>query len=385
MIKRDIKLPENRSFFLFGPRQTGKSTLLKSIFPNGKALYYDLLKSEEYTRLAARPQLLREEVLSRGEGGHVVIDEVQRIPELLNEVHHILETPGHPRFCMSGSSARKLKRAQANLLAGRAWTCRLHPLTHRECGPLFSLEKALRIGTLPSIYLEENEEDARRTLQSYVHTYLKEELEAEAAARNIGSFLRFLPIAAGENGNLINYSGIARETGATYKAVQEHFRLLEDTLLGFMLMPFTRRLKRKLTKHPKFYFFDPGVQRAIAGKLSVPLERGTSEHGRAFEHFVILEIARLADYAGKGHALSFYRTEGHAEVDLVVECPDGRVCAIEIKASDDANPGRMRGLASLREALPEASLLCASLAPRARMAGGIRILPWQDIFECLGL
>lgn len=348
-------------------------------------MYYDLLKSDEYRRLVAQPNIFREEVMSRKTSQtHVIIDEIQRIPELLNEIHYIMELPNPPFFCMSGSSARKLKRAQANLLAGRAWTFHLYPLTYRECADIFSLDKAMRIGTLPSVYLEENEGNAINTLKAYTDTYLKEEIEAEAVVRNAGAFLRFLPLAASENGNIINYSNISRETGTSYVTVKEYFQILQDTLIGFTLTPFSKSTRRQTVKHPKFYFFDTGVQRALTGKLSVPLVPGTMDYGKAFEHFLIIEIARIIKYAGKEYNLWFYRTESHAEVDLVIETSE-KIHAIEIKASDSPDMGHMGGLKSFHETYPEASLYCCCLAPRPRMSQNITILPWQDIFEHIGL
>lgn len=384
MIQRILKLPPNHSFFLFGPRQTGKSTLLKATFDPKNTLYYDLLKSEEYLRLSANPWLFREEILSRDPKiTHVVVDEIQRIPQLLNEIHFILEGKAAPYFCLSGSSARKLKRSQANLLAGRAWTYHLYPLTHKELGALFSLEQALNLGTLPSVYLEQDEESARRTLRSYVETYLKEEIQAEALVRNLGGFLRFLTLASDENGNIINYSNIARETGTTYKTVKEHFQILEDTLIGFMLLPYSKAIRKRLIKHPKFYFFDTGVHRALTKKISVDLERKTSEYGRAFEHFLIAEIIRLARYYELDYEFSFYHSSNHAEVDLVIETPEEITYAIEIKATENPDLSSLRGLKSFSEVDPKVMLLCACLAPRKRLVAGITILPWQEMFETI--
>lgn len=387
MVKRILKLPENNSFFLFGPRQTGKSTLLRETFRKETTLYYDLLRSDEYFRLSLNPSLFREEVFSRSkEITHVVVDEVQRVPQLLSEVQSLLESEKPLLyFCLSGSSARKLKRSHANLLAGRAWTFRLYPFTHIECSPHFSLEKALSVGTLPPVYLEENESHAKRTLKAYAETYLQEEIRSEALLRNIGGFLRFLRLAGEENGNVLNYSNIARETGTSYKTVKEHFQVLEDTLIGFFLLPYGRSLRRRLVKHPKFYFFDTGVQRAITGRLSLPLRRGTSDFGRTFEHFLITEVIRLAHYREKDYAFSFYRTESGAEVDLVVERPDGKIYAIEIKGSDSPDSTTLTGLSSFAEISRGALLCCASLAPRGRISKGVRILPWQELFEFLDL
>lgn len=387
MVKRLLQPPVRHSFFLFGPRQTGKSTLLKLFFDPAVTLSYDLLRSEEYLRLTSQPQLFRDEVLARDKKfTHVLVDEVQRIPALLNEIHYILEnSKSAPYFVLSGSSARKLKRSRANLLAGRAWTFNLYPLTHSELGAKFSLDKALRIGTLPSVYLSQSGTEAAKTLKAYVQTYLKEEIQAEALVRNLGGFLRFLALAADENGNIINFSNIARETGTSYHTVKEYFQILEDTLIGFFLLPYSRALRKRLIKHPKFYFFDTGIVRAIAGKLSVGVIPKTYEYGRIFEHFIITEIIRLADYKGKDYKFSFYQSSNNAEVDLIIETPRGEVHAIEIKSSENPDKSALTGLFSFKEFCPKAALYCVCRAPRKRAAAGIDILPWQDIFPALGL
>ncbi len=386
MINRLIRLPKAHSFFLFGPRQTGKSTLLESEYSAEHALFYDLLKSEEYLRLSANPSLFREEVLSRDKKyTHVVIDEVQRVPALLNEVHHILEHAKPPYFVMSGSSARKLKKSHANLLAGRAWSYYLHPLTRTELGSRFSLDRALSLGTLPSVYLSSNDQDAQRTLKAYVETYLKEEIEQEAMLRNLGAFIRFLTLAGDENGNVINYSNIARETGVSYQTVKEYFKILEDTLVGFMLEPYSRSTRKRLLKHPKFYFFDTGVQRALTKKMLSPLERKTSDYGKVFEHFFIAEARRLASYREMDYRFSFYESSNHAEVDLIIETPQNRVFAVEIKSSENPDIANLKGLKSFQEVCPKATLYCACLSSRKRTLNNIHILPWQEVFQGLGL
>lgn len=386
MIDRILKLPENHSFFLFGPRQTGKSTLLAKSFIASKTICYDLLKTEEYLRLSSNPHIFREEVSARASTvTHVVIDEVQRIPDLLNEVHHLLENPRAPYFCLSGSSARKLKRSHANLLAGRAWTYHLYPLTHKELADRFSLDKALNLGTLPSVYLADSEQEAQRTLRAYVETYLKEEIEAEALTRNLGSFLRFLTLAADNNGNIINYSTIARECGVSYQTVKEYFKILEDTLIGFFLLPYARSTRKRLIRHPKFYFFDTGVLRALRKTITVPLQPKTDEYGRGFEHFVILEIIRAAAYHESDYQFSFYGSSNKAEVDLIVETPKKEIFAIEIKASEQPQSDSFRGLRSFKKLCPQAVLLCASRAPHRRQLGDVTVLPWKNIFNIIGL
>lgn len=386
MIDRMIKLPKRHSFFLFGPRQTGKSTLLKALFLSNSTLYYNLLKSEEFLRLSANSAIFREEVLSRDRRQtHIIVDEIQRVPQLLNEVHALMAEKDAPFFVMSGSSARKLKRAKSNLLAGRAWSYSLYPLTHIELGAEFSLNRALDLGTLPSVYLSDGIDDAKHTLKAYVETYLKEEIQEEALVRNLGGFLRFLTLAGDENGNVINYSNIARETGTSYHTVKEYFQILEDTLIGFLLLPYARSARKRLVKHPKFYFFDTGVHRALTKKIAVPLEKKTSDYGRAFEHFIITEILRLADYKELDYKFSFYGSSNQAEVDLIIETPKGKTIAVEIKATDNPNMGSLRGLKSFAEICPDAALYCASLAPRRRVVDDISILPWKELFQIIGI
>lgn len=386
MINRFQKLPKSNTFFLFGPRQTGKSTLIKNTFSHEKCYWYDLLQTDTYTRLAAHPELFREEVLARKPKiTHVIIDEVQRIPELLNEVHFLSEQPGSPFFVLTGSSARKLRAGKANLLAGRALTFHLFPLTLQELGDQFSLSKVLRFGSLPRIFLEKTEEDASKRLRAYVDTYLKEEIQFEANVRNLPPFLQFLSLAAEENGHQISYSNMARETGVSYQAIKGFFQILEDTLIGQMLYPYSKSVRKRLSKHPKFYFFDLGVKRALARKLNVPLERHTKEFGEAFEHFLILEMLRLATYKTSDYIFSFYRTLAGAEVDLIIETPQGRTIALEIKTTATPSAKDCAGLRSFLEICPKAELFIASFTPHRRKIGNVTILPWQEVSEVLGL
>ena len=383
---RLLKLPQKAHFFLFGPRQTGKSTLIKKTFPQEKTLYYDLLLSEEYTRLTANPSLFREEIDALDKNTtHVVIDEVQRIPELLNEVHYLIEKYKNKfNFCLSGSSARKLKRKSANLLGGRAWVKHLYPLTHIEIGNEFNLNRALRFGTLPLIYMSTDTE-AVELLNSYVEVYLEEEIKAEAIIRNIGAFVRFLKFAAHENGNILNLSNISRETGTSNKTIKEYFQILEDTLIGFFLLPYSKSTRKRLVKHPKFYFFDTGVRNALTKQLSLKLEPGNREYGNAFEHFMIAEMMRLANYKKKDYEFSFYRTSSNAEVDLIIETPDKKIFAIEIKSSENPSSSDLSGLQSFLEVQPHAIPLVLSRAPRKRKIGNVPIYPWKEVFKLLGL
>lgn len=386
MIARLFDMPRNHSFFLFGPRQTGKSTLLHRNFSPDISLYINLLDSETYNQYALAPSLFKQHVQNRPPTTtHVIIDEIQRLPSLLNDIHALMESPGAPFFVMSGSSARKLKRAQANLLGGRAWTFNLYPFTHRELGEHFSLQKALERGTLPPVALAYSDRDAQRTLRAYVDTYLKEEIQAEALVRNIGAFLRFMPLAADNNGKVINYTNIARESGVSYNTVKEYYQILQDTLIGFYLYPFARSVRKQLTKHPKFYLFDPGVQRAILRKSTTPIQPKTYEYGDSFEHFFLLEILRLSAYMERDLKMSYYRTSNQAEVDIIVEQPDGRVQAVEIKASANPAPKSLLGLRSFHSICDKAELYCACTTAHPYKIGPVTILPWKNIFAELNL
>lgn len=382
MVHRTIKLPKDRSFFLFGPRQVGKSSLLKTLFSSDTTALYDLLDSDLYFQLLARPALLKEQINKLDKNiTHIIIDEIQRVPELLNIVHQIIESNKPRTFILSGSSARKLKRESANMLGGRALTYSLYPLTHKELGSAFDLQRALEFGTLPAVYLDHDDEMAREMLKSYVTTYLEEEIKAEAKLRNLGSFIRFLDLAASENGNIISYSNIAGDVHCDYKTVQEYYQILEDTLVGFFLPGYSKSTRKQISRAAKFYFFDTGVQRALASKLSTPLIRKTKDYGKVFEHFFIAEMIRLISYSRKDYDLSYYRTKDDAEVDLIVDRADGKCFAIEIKSSDSVRVNKLTGLRSFKEIRPDAELLCASLVSMACGDDEITVLPWQQVIE----
>jgi len=309
---------------------------------------------------------------------HVVIDEVQKVPALLDEVHFIMESPNPPHFVLTGSSARKLKRAGGNMLGGRAWKLQLHPLTSMELQEQLILERALRIGTLPKVWFSD-EETAHQLLRSYVETYLKEEVEAEALVRASGTFIRFLFQAGHESGNSLNYSTIARDVATSSKTVKEYFQILEDTLIGRFLMAYSKSARRRLSTHPKFYLFDTGVQRALTKKLSVPLVPGTKEFGEAFEHFIINECWRINDYRQLDYEFSYYRTEHGAEVDLIVETPRGACLAVEIESTNQPRVADVRsGFESFLQVRPQARLICVNTSPNRRVIDGIEFLPWKD-------
>jgi predicted AAA+ superfamily ATPase len=385
MISRTLKLPKANSFFLFGPRQTGKSSLIRAFFEPSEMLYVNLLLSREFQRLKLDPGLLAEDVRARSAGiKYVIIDEVQKIPELLDEVHNILESSNPPIFGLTGSSARKLRRAEANLLAGRAWTLGLFALTAEELGEQFSISRALSLGTLPKVYLEETLDASANTLRAYVDTYLKEEIEAEAVTRNLATFLKFLPLAAENSGQELNFSKIARVCLSNYNTIKAYFKILEDTLIGRYLYPLSTSTRQQLSKRPKFYFFDTGVLRAILGRERSDVHVGTYEYGNLFESWVINEVWRLNSYYQKNLKTFFFRTESGQEVDLVLVSPNGETIGVEIKSSLDVAPAEIaRGMNALGEFATLSRRICVTQGLRPKHIHGVDHLPWTDFFSWL--
>jgi uncharacterized protein len=379
MYSRYLKLSLSRTetCFLWGPRQTGKSTLLRTLFP--KAKRYDLLLSSEYLRLVQNPGLIREECLASGMRGEdrkdpIVIDEVQKVPELLDEVHWLIENSGL-RFILCGSSARKLKRKGVNLLGGRAVRYELFPLVYPEL-PEFSLQKALQCGLLPRHYLSKNPE---RLLQSYVGDYLREEIAQEALTRNIGAFSRFLEVAALSNNEIINYKNIASDCGVSSPTVRGYYEILEDTLIGHFIPAFRKRKKRRLIHAPKFLFFDAGVVGYLTRRGSV--EPRSELFGRAFEHFICLEVLAHSSYSERFYPLSYWRTASGFEVDMVLG--DHEV-AIEIKAATQTRQRHLKGLRAFKEEYKARSFILVSLDPSPRLTDdGILILPWEEFLKRL--
>ncbi len=323
--QREISLPQKGTLLLFGPRMVGKTTVLER---EHYAAKYNLLNPAEEMSLRARPEKLLDEVSKLSPGERVFIDEVQKIPELL-DVAQIGIDKYRLDFFLSGSSARKLRRGRANLLGGRALDYKLYPLTMKEMGNDFDLERTLEMGSLPKIVVESrsNRTHANDYLDSYVTTYIKEEIQAEAIVRNLGSFQRFLPIAAQSNAQAIQFSNIARESSTPASTVKEYYQILEDTLLGTFLWPHDRK-ERKKTR-PKFYFFDTGVVRALQNKLSTKTTPG--ERGILFETWLINELMRINEYLKKRLAFSFWRERGH-EVDVLISRGGEVILGLEIKS-----------------------------------------------------
>ena len=374
MYPRLLTLPQ-RSFFLFGPRGTGKSVWLQQVLGDAP-LRIDLLKSGEYLRYKRDPGLPAREAASlEDRNAWVIIDEIQKLPELLDEVHALLFDSGNDcRFALSGSSARKLRRSQANMLAGRALSKKMFPLSMLETGADFSLEYALRYGQLPLSVTTAAEADKIEFLDAYVETYLKEEIQQEALTRNLDSFYRFLTVAALVNGQALNVSNIAREVGVARSTVQGYFSILEDTLLGWYLPAYRNKVKVKEVAHVKFYLFDCGVQRALAG-----LHRdkpSALETGTLFETFILNEFRALNAWRAHGGQFYYWRTESGAEVDLVWK-RGNKAVGFEIKSSPVWQEKFNRGLNTLLQAGDIQQAFGIYQGERTQKAGGVTVLPYQ--------
>ncbi len=384
MLLRELNLPKKQHFFLFGARQTGKTTLIRKLFGGKNLQEYNLLLGETFTKLAAEPHILREEIAALPPSVNTIfIDEVQRIPALLNEVQFLIDQKERRQFILSGSSARKLRRGRGNLLAGRAWTYNLFPLTLHEVGTT-KLSELLTFGTLPQNIASHSAHHKEENLRSYVEVYLKEEIEAEALSRNIGGFIRFLATAAQTNGEQINYSNIARDVGVSSVTVKEYYKILEDTLIGSFLMPFSFSQRKRHKLSPKFYFFDTGVLRAAQKRLSLPVQAKSFEFGNYFETWVINEANRISSYLRKDFSFSFLRTANDVEVDLIIEKPNGEILAIEIKSKTTPVPlDFMSGFQAIKKIIPKAKCLCVCAGKSSRVVNGYKVVPYQEFFQML--
>lgn len=373
MLSRKINLQnaENDSVFLWGARQTGKSTLLKMLFPDTR--YIDLLKSDEFERYNRRPALLREELSLLPENELVIIDEIQKNPALLDEVHWLISNH-HLRFILSGSSARKLRRSGVNLLGGRAIRKHLYPFVSAEI-PGFNLIKACNNGMLPRHYLVEN---ATNRLHAYVGDYLQQEIKAEALTRNLNTFSRFMEIAALSNGEILNYKNIASECGVSAPTVKEYFSILEETLIGYTIPAFTRNVKRRVIQSPKFYYFDVGIANFLLRRTAI--QPGSPEFGHAFEHFILQEIIAYIGYFRPLQHLSYWRTSSGYEVDAIIGNAE---VAIEIKSSDEVQSHHTKGLKAFSEEFPDCRLILVSLDKYARRMNNVEVYPALQFLSML--
>lgn len=361
----------NESLFLWGARQTGKSTLLRTLFPD--ALWFDLLRSEVHRRYLTEPGQFREAVEADGRNRLVIVDEVQKVPALLDEIHGLMVNRG-TRFILSGSSPRKIIRQGANLLGGRALRYELFPLVSAEI-PGFELMRALNNGLLPRHYLSDR---PGRLLDAYIGNYLQDEIVAEARIRNIGAFSQFLRAAAFSNGEMVNYSNIGSDCGVSHNTVREYFQILVDTLVGRFIPSFQKRPKRRVIHTPKFYYFDLGLANRLLGRG--PIEPGTEAMGSAFEHFIGQELHAHAHYSERSYPIAYWRTATQLEVDFILG--DHEV-AVEVKATDNVQARHLKGLKAFAEEYTVRKGIVVSTDPVERMVGGISVMPWQVFLQRL--
>lgn len=383
MFPRLRHVSHKHSFFLFGPRGTGKSTLLKKRFSSTQCLWLDLLDSSVEEQFFLNPSNLYAIVKALPEKiTHVVIDEIQKVPKLLDEVHRLIEET-NKLFILTGSSARKLKHGGANLLAGRAFVYHLHSLSCFELKEQFDLNQALHWGTLPKIFSLSGNIEKSEFLRSYADTYLKEEIWNEHVIRKLPPFRRFLEVAAQSNGKIINYANIAKDVGVDDKTIKEYFCILEDTMIGFFLEPFHNSFRKRLVEKPKFYFFDPGVVRSLSRRLSIPLIPKTAAYGEAFEHFILLEFIRLSSYFQPDYRFSFIRTAGDVEVDLVIERPGKPLLCIEIKSSSTIDESDIGSFIRITKDIEHSEAIVLSQDRFVKKFGHVTCYPWeQGIVEC---
>lgn len=373
MYSRLIEPPKDKSFFLFGPRGTGKTTWVKSKFT--KSVYLDLLEAEIFNDLLANPQRL-ENFIPKNFRDWVIIDEVQRIPELLNEIHRLIEKNKY-KFILTGSSARKIRRRGVNLLGGRALSYHLYPLTAVELGADFNIDHSLLHGNLPCAYTEK---DPKSYLESYVKTYLEEEIQQEGLTRNLGAFSRFLEAASFSQGAPLNISSVARDCSVERKVVESYFSILEDLLIAYRIPVFTKKAKRRMVNHPKFYFFDTGLYRTLrpAGPLDMPEEIG----GHAVETLFLQELTALNSYLGLGYKIFYWMTSNNAEVDFVLYGNKG-ILAFEIKRTAKVNGSMFKGLRAFRKDYPQSKAYFIYGGERFLREGDIEIIPIKEALRKL--
>ncbi|MCX6704753.1 MAG: ATP-binding protein [Candidatus Woesebacteria bacterium] len=373
MYSRLLIPPTNTSFFLFGSRGTGKTTWVKSKFPT--ALYFDLLKAETYDYFVTNPTRI-EDSIPKDFKDWIVIDEIQKIPQLLDEVHRLIES-NHYKFILTGSSARKLRRGGVNLLAGRALVYKMHPLTAAELGEDFNLKEYLEFGGLPAVFAAQ---DKKNYLQSYVQTYLQQEIIQEGISRNVSSFARFLETASFSQGSVLNMTEVGREAYVGRKVVEDYFSALEDLMLGIRLPVFSKKAKRRLIKHNKFYFFDVGVYQAIRPRG--PLDQPEAMNGVALESLFFQNLQAINDYLDLGYKLYYYRTATGVEVDFIAYGSRG-LKAFEIKSKKNISRSDLTGLATFLKDYPMTKCYLIYGGSERRYFGNIEVIPFVEALKDL--
>ncbi len=382
-MRRIQKLNKISSLFLFGARGCGKSTLLREHFSGKKTLWIDLLSADAEDRFRREPDQLSF-LIAQQKPEKVVLDEIQKIPKLLDVVHREIEKKPQLQFILTGSSARKLKAGGANLLAGRAIDFFLFPLTTQEFGKKFNLEDVLRFGSLPKLLHLKSEAQKIDYLKAYARTYLKEEILQEQIIRNVEPFQDFLEVAAQSNGKILNYNKIALDLGVSDKTVKNYFSILIDTYIGFILHPFHRSVRKRQREAPKFYFFDNGVKCAIDRTIGMPIKPKTYHYGDAFESWIVQECFRLNEYYKKDFRFSYLRTQADVEVDIVVDHPAHKEVLIEIKSSSFIRETDVRSLSQIASDWDqdcEAQLW--SQDPHPKVINGVQCLYWKQALKKL--
>jgi len=369
--KQNLQASKDESSFLWGARQTGKSTLLKALYPD--SLYFDLLLFDVYERLQRNPAILRETILASMHSSPVIIDEIQLIPALLNEIHWLIANR-KVQFILSGSSQRKIVRSGASLLGGRAIRQELYPLIYKEI-PDFDLLRALNHGLLPRHYQSNH---PARLISAYIGSYLQQEILAEAKIRNIHAFTRFLEVAAFSNGEIVNYTNIAAECGVSAPTIKEYFQILEDTLIGRFLPSYRKKPKRRVIQAPKFFYFDLAIANHFLKRKSI--EFGSEAFGHVFEHYIYHELYSHSMYTGLQYPISYWRTASQLEIDFVL---GNNEVAIEVKGSQHINSRHIKGLNSFADEYEVKKLILVSNDPFLRQMGQVTAIPWNIFLDML--
>lgn len=376
MFERLLQLSQKQSAFLFGARGVGKTTLLKSLPWLQDALMINLLEAKNENQFARNPDALSDIVKALPDTQScVIIDEIQKVPKLLDIVHNLIETT-QKTFILTGSSAKKLRHGGANLLAGRAVLYHLYPFTYLEVEAQFNLFSAVQYGMLPKLFEFSTDLEKQLFLESYVNLYLKEEVWAEKYVRDLAPFRHFLEVAAQCNGKKINYSNIAQDVGVSDYTVRDYFSILEDTLIGYYLYPFQHSFRKRLSKKPKFYFFDTGVVRALMGLIEIPMVESTSSFGDAFEHFILNQCIQLASYRHRNYRFSYLATKDDAEIDLVVERPGQKILFVEIKSAAVVEARHVSTLKTFAQDFGDCEAICLSRDSYIKKIDNIIIYPW---------
>jgi len=385
MYKRLVNPLKSNSFFLIGARGTGKTTFLEHFLPQSRTLIIDLLDEELLMNYSQNPKEFESHLLSKmGTFDWVIVDEIQKLPSLLNYIHRLIEKK-NLKFALTGSSARKLKKEGTNLLAGRAFVYHLYPLSYLEIGDEFNINELIHWGSLPKVQAFKLNQEKIEFLRAYTQTYLKEEIVAEQLVKDLQPFRVFLSVAAQVNTQILNFNKIAQDVNISPITSKKYFDILVDTHLGFYLEPFHLSIRKRQRQNPKFYFFDCGVVRALQRRYTVDVSPQTYEYGKSFEHFIIIEFIKLNEYLRKDFQFSYLRTKDNAEIDLIIERPGKPLAIIEIKSTQNITERFSKSLKNFEKDFPKAHFYLISQDETSKKYGEIRALHWKaalkEIFE----